>query len=375
MDNNVLSGMNLTELQEVVQQLGAPRFVAKQLADWLYAKQVTDFEQMTNLPLALRQRLAEQYIIGRKPHVERLESKDGTVKYLFPTLASTTDVAEGRNSLVESVFIPTAEESEAEQSRHERGTLCVSSQVGCKMGCLFCMTGRQGFSAQLTPAEILNQVYALPEWERLTNLVFMGQGEPLDNVDAVLKACELLTAPYGLAWSPKRITVSTVGDMQGLKRLLEESSCSVAISLHFAQPELRRIYMPAERVWPIRRVVEFLRNYEFAVEGGQRRLSFEYIVFEGLNDTPEAIDALVDLLKGMRCRVNLIPFHTIPNSPFRAASETRMKALRNEITRRGVFCTLRASRGEDIMAACGLLSNAHKAANYGKEKQRGSQNK
>ncbi|MBP3773822.1 MAG: 23S rRNA (adenine(2503)-C(2))-methyltransferase RlmN [Bacteroidaceae bacterium] len=341
-----LSGMTLQELQGVALDMGLPKFTGKQLAQWLYAKQVTAIDEMTNLSKEARTRLAGKFQLGRRPALRRWVSRDGTVKYLFPTQSGHQ---------VESVFIPT----------EERGTLCVSSQVGCRMGCQFCMTGRQGLQAQLTAADILNQIYSLPEFSRLTNVVFMGQGEPFDNLDAVLRACEILTSPYGLAWSPKRITVSTVGHQKGLRRFLNESQCNVAISLHFAIPEERAQWMPAQKAWPIEKTVQMLKEYDFCREdeetGGhlgakQRRLSFEYIVFKDLNDSRKHSDSIVRLLQGLDCRVNLIPFHSIPDSPFRAAPEVKMKMMRDYLTQHGLFSMLRASRGEDIMAACGLLS-------------------
>ncbi len=348
MEKKTLSGMSLAELERVTYELGMPKYAAKQIATWLYTKQIFSIAEMSNISKAFREKLEEHFELGRKQPLKKQKSKDGTVKYLFPTQSG---------HYVETVYIPTA----------DRATLCVSSQVGCKMGCQFCMTGRQGFQAQLTAADILNQIYALPEFAHLTNIVFMGQGEPLDNIDNVLRTCEILTAPYGLAWSPKRVTVSTVGDLKNLKRFLNESQCNLAISLHFPTPSLRGQFMPAEKAWPIQKVIDVLKDYEFCNaelqwhEGAkQRRLSFEYIVFAGINDSHRHRDAIVELLKGLNCRVNLIPFHAIPDSPFQPAPEKRMKEMRDYLTYKGVFSTLRASRGEDIMAACGLLTTKEK---------------
>ena len=335
----VLSGLTPAEWEAVVAEVGQPRFVAKQLAGWLYNKRIFGFDEMSNISKRVRDVLAERYDIGRCKPVKRRESKDGTVKYLFA-------VAEGRT--VEAVFIPD----------HDRGTLCVSSQVGCKMGCRFCMTGRQGFEANLSAAEILNQIYSLPEFDRLTNIVFMGQGEPFDNTGEVLRALEVLTADWGLAWSPKRITVSTVGVMKGLQRFLKESRCNLAVSLHFAFGGDRADHMPAQRPYPVEDVVELLKDYFPAEnsEAHQRRLSFEYILFEGINDKVHHLDKIVKLLRGLECRVNLIPFHRIPDSPYTGATEDRLKRTRNYLTSKGLFATVRASRGQDIEAACGLLN-------------------
>jgi len=333
-----LLGKNMEELREVARETGLPPYAAKQMAHWIYERGVADIAEMTNLAKAAREKLQEHYQMGRMAPATSQTSVDGTKKYLFPTVSG---------HYVESVFIPDG----------DRATLCVSSQVGCKMGCAFCMTGRQGFDGQLTATDILNQIYSLPERERLTNVVFMGQGEPFDNLDAVLRATELLTADYGLAWSPRRITVSTVGLRKGMERFLVESQCHLAVSLHNPFPGERAEMMPAERAWSLTDCIGMLAREDWS---GQRRLSFEYIVFEGLNDSERHARELVRLLAPLKCRVNLIRFHTIPDSPFRGAPEATMVRLRDYLTRHGVTTTIRASRGEDIMAACGLLSTASK---------------
>lgn len=345
-----LLGLTLEELQAAAVSMGLPRFVGKQLADWLYRHHAATFDEMTNLSKATRARLNEQYVVGLSAPVEAQCSVDGTKKYLFRTLAG---------HYVETVYIPD----------DDRATVCVSSQVGCKMGCAFCMTGRQGFAASLTAADILNQVCALPECDRLTNIVFMGQGEPFDNLDAVLRATRALTAPWGFAWSPRRITVSSVGLAKGLTRFLDESECHLAISLHHPIPEERARLMPAERAFSIRDVVSLLKQYDFcrrqhlnAETTHQRRLSFEYIVFDGINDTIRHAEALVSLLDGLDCRVNLIRFHDIPDTPLHGAPREKMLRLRDYLTAHGIFTTIRASRGEDIFAACGLLTTAKNEA-------------
>lgn len=331
-----LLGKNMDELRLVAQTVGLPAFAAKQMAQWIYAHGVADIDEMTNISKQARAKLKEQYSVGRRAHSLVQTSVDGTRKYLFPTESG---------HFVESVFIPD----------RDRATLCVSSQVGCKMGCQFCMTGRQGFDGQLSAGDILNQIYSLPEREQLTNIVFMGQGEPFDNLDAVLRATELLTADYGLAWSPRRITVSTVGLRKGMERFLRESQCHLAVSLHNPFPAERAAMMPAEKAWSLTEFLPMLAQEDWT---GQRRLSFEYIVFEGLNDSKAHARELVRLLAPLHCRVNLIRFHSIPDSPFRGASEFTMTSLRDYLSRHGITATIRASRGEDIMAACGLLNTA-----------------
>lgn len=335
MDKLPLIGLPLSQLKAVAAEVGLPAFAGGQMAQWLYQKGVADIGAMTNLSLAARQRLAERYVVGQMAPVRRQESADGTVKYLFPTASGKT---------VESVFIPDA----------DRGTLCVSCQVGCKMACRFCMTGRQGFHGNLTAADILNQVYALPERERLTNIVFMGQGEPMDNLDAVLAAIDILTAPYGWAWSPRRITVSTVGLRKGLQRFLDESQCHLAVSLHNAFADERAAIIPAQHSFPAAEIVALLRQYDWT---GQRRLTFEYIVFGGQNDTNRHARQLAQLLEGLECRVNLIRWHVLPGETvLHEASMQRMEAFRDYLNHRGLTCTIRASRGQDIDAACGLLN-------------------
>ena len=335
-----LLGMSLQELKDVAKSLGMPAFTGGQMAKWLYAKHASSIDDMTDISKANREKLKGQYAIGCVQPTDRVQSCDGTVKYLYPT-------ASGK--FVETVYIPDK----------DRATLCVSSQVGCKMNCLFCQTGKQGFEVNLTVCDILNQIYSLPERDTLTNIVFMGQGEPMDNLDNVLRATEVLTADYGYAWSPKRITVSSVGLRGKLKRFIEESDCHLAISLHSPIHEQRAMLMPAERAMPITDIVEMLRGYDFS---HQRRLSFEYIVFGGLNDSQTHAREIIKLLKGLDCRVNLIRFHQIPGVDLHGADESRMEAFRDYLTGHGVFTTIRASRGQDIYAACGLLSTAKKEA-------------
>lgn len=331
-----LLGMTLGELKEVAKSLGMPAFTGGQIAKWLYTQHVRSIDEMTNISKANREKLAAAYAVGCKDPIDAQYSKDGTVKYLFPTESG---------KFVETVYIP----------EDDRATLCVSSQVGCKMNCLFCQTGKQGFEGSLTATDILNQVYSLPERDKLTNIVFMGQGEPMDNLDNVLRATEILTAGFGYGWSPKRITVSSVGVKGKLKRFLEESDCHVAISMHSPLHEQRSALMPAERGMSIESIVGLLANYDFS---HQRRLSFEYIVFKDVNDSEAHAKAIVRLLKGLDCRINLIRFHPIPNTPLQGVDDRKMEVFRNYLTQHGVFTTIRASRGQDIFAACGLLSTA-----------------
>jgi len=332
-----LLGKTLAELQTIAASCGLPNYAGKQLADWLYVQRVTDIDQMTNISLKGREELKQQYTVGRHAPVAQVESADGTKKYLFQV----------EEQFVESVYIP----------EDDRATLCVSTQAGCKMGCKFCMTGTLGFHGQLTAGDILNQVMSIPESEKLTNIVLMGEGEPMDNVDAVLQFLDVMTASYGPAWSPKRITVSSVGLIPGLKRLLEESECHVAISLHNPYHAERAEIMPAEKAYPMQNVICLLKQYDFS---HQRRVSFEYICWGGVNDSERYADEMLRLLKGLDCRINLIRYHDGGQADFPASNEDNMVHMRDYLTQKGLTTTIRRSRGEDILAACGMLVNALK---------------
>jgi len=329
-----LVGKTLEELERLVKELGMPGFTAGQIAGWLYQKKVSSIEEMTNISLVHRKRLKENYALGRNEFARKQESADGTIKYLFPV---------SNRQLVETVYIP----------EKERATLCISSQAGCKMNCRFCMTGKQGFSGQLTAGDMLNQILSIPETDSLTNVVFMGMGEPLDNVGELLKTLEILTADYGFAWSPKRITVSTVGIWPGLKRFLEESKVHLAISLHSPYPAERLSLTPVEKAYPLTEILHLIKQYDFT---RQRRVSFEYILFGGLNDDLKHAIALSKLLKDIPCRVNLIKYHPVPGIDLSASSQEKMIEFRDCLNDRGILATIRLSRGEDIWAACGMLT-------------------
>lgn len=331
-----LYGQTLPQLEVLCNRLEMPRFAAKQIARWLYDKHATTIEAMSDLSARHRALLAETYEVGLTAPEKVSISTDGTKKYLYRT---------SQNHFIESAYIPDG----------DRATLCISSQAGCRMGCRFCATGRQGLQHSLSTNEILNQIGSLPERERLTNVVFMGMGEPLDNLDNLLPALEVLTSAWGFGWSPTRITVSTAGVASRLERFLEATQVHLAVSLHNPFPHERAEIMPVEKAWPIREVVEILRRYDFT---HQRRVSFEYIVMSGLNDSPRHIRELCRLLDGIKCRINLIRFHKIPGSPYFSPDDRAMIAFRDALTAKGIHTTIRTSRGEDIQAACGLLSTA-----------------
>ena len=336
-----LLGKTLAELQQVALSVGLQKFAGKQLAEWLYVRRASSFEQMTNISLKGRQALEEQYTIGRHEPVAEAVSKDGTKKYLFRL---SGDEVKG-DVFIESVYIPD----------NDRATLCVSTQAGCKMGCKFCMTGTLGFHGQLPASEILNQIFSIPDADKLTNIVYMGEGEPMDNIDHVLRSLQVMTEPWGCAWSPKRITVSTVGVVPGLERFLKESECHLAVSLHNPFGAERQEIMPIEKRYHLTDVVAMLKQYDWQ---HQRRVSFEYICWHGQNDTIRHANELIRLLKGLPCRMNLIRFHAGVDQAFASSDEKQMEWLRDYLSDHGITTTIRRSRGEDILAACGMLVNA-----------------
>ena len=332
-----LLGKTLEEMQAAVASCGLKPFVGRQIADWLYAKRAVSWDQMTNIGKDAKARIREKFELGTSAPVGLAESSDGTKKYLF-------EVSPG--NCVEAVMIPD----------DDRKTLCVSSQAGCKMGCKFCMTGRQGWHGNLDVADILNQFLSIDEARDLTNAVFMGMGEPLDNYGNLRRVLLVLTSDWGFGWSPKRITVSTIGVLPSLQRYLDEERCHLAVSLHNPFPEEREQMMPAQKAWNICDIVKLLHKYDFS---GQRRVSFEYTMFAGFNDDKRHADALIRLLKGLECRVNLIRFHKIPDFPYDTSSAAVMDAFKDRLNNNGITCTIRSSRGEDILAACGMLAGKH----------------
>lgn len=329
-----LFGKTPIELKQITLELGLPGFAAQQISEWLYKKQAVSIEEMTNISKQNREKLAEKFEVGRIAYSNVQTSADGTKKYLFPT---------SDRRFIEAAYIPD----------DDRATLCVSSQVGCKMGCLFCMTGKQGFQSQLAAGEIVNQISSLPEREKLTNIVYMGMGEPFDNLDGVMRSIEIMTSDWGLGLSPRRITVSTIGIIPAMKHFIENSDCHLAVSMHTPFHDERKKLMPIENVYPIAQAVALLRDYDF---GKQRRISFEYIMFKGINDTPRHVNEIARLLNGLRCRMNLIRFHPIPDTPLQSSDEATIQTFREALVKKGIRTTVRASRGQDIFAACGLLS-------------------
>ncbi len=333
-----LFGKTLEELRDFSEGLGQKSFIGNQLADWIYKKKAASFGEMTNLSISVRTQLGDLCEIGLTPHARVQESSDGTKKYLFP-------VKQGH--FVETAYIPET----------SRDTLCISTQVGCMRGCSFCMTGRQGLQGNLTSGEILNQIHSLPESGRLTNLVYMGMGEPFDNFTELMKSLEILTAPWGYGWSSRRITVSTIGILPAIQEFLKQSACNLAISLHTPFHEERKEMMPVEKAHPVKDIIEDLKNQDIS---RYRNISFEYILFKDLNDSPQHVNALVRLLDGLRCKVNLISFHNIPGTRLKGLPLKKMIEFKDALNSKGLTATVRKSRGQDIDAACGLLSTREK---------------
>jgi 23S rRNA (adenine2503-C2)-methyltransferase len=334
MSKEPIFGKTLEELRTVTGELGLPSYAAGQIAGWLYKKNVTSIDEMTNLSKESRKLLDERYFVGKTTFSNVMESADGTKKFLFPTL---------RKEFVETAYIP----------EPKRKTLCLSTQVGCKRACLFCMTGQQGFQGNLTAGEIINQLSSIPERDEVTNLVYMGMGEPLDNLKEVMKSLEILTSGYGFGMSPRRITVSTIGIIPGIKEFLDKSNCHLAVSMNSPFEHERKHLMPVENVCPFASVIEELKSYD---TGRQRRISFEYILFKGMNDTPRHVRELSGLLTGLRCRINLIRFHPVPGVPLESSDNITIEQFKEALNKKGIFTTIRQSRGEDIYAACGMLS-------------------
>jgi 23S rRNA (adenine2503-C2)-methyltransferase len=329
-----LFGKSLNELTALAIELGLPKFTGKQMAEWLYQKDISTIEEMTNLSKKARELLSSNYEFGLVNSTKVQESIDGTKKYLFPT-------AQGK--FIETAMIPD----------DDRKTVCVSSQVGCKMGCLFCMTGKQGFQGQLTAGEIVNQIRNIPERHVVTNIVYMGMGEPFDNMEEVLKSLEILTSEWGFAMSPRRITVSTIGIIPGMVTFLNQSEAHLAVSMHTPFDDERQKLMPVQVAYPLAEVIREIKSWDF---GRQRRVSFEYIVFKGLNDSSRHVAELAKILNGIKCRINLIRFHPIPGTPLEGTDENTLQKFKEKLNDKGILTTIRASRGQDIYAACGLLS-------------------
>ena len=326
------------ELRASVEALAEPGYRARQLLGWLYARGARTFAEMTDLPLGLRRRLEREAFTGTLVTVRRQVAADGTEKFLF---------ALDDGWQVESVLIP----------EENRLTACISTQVGCPLDCTFCLTGAMGFSRNLRAWEIVGQVMALrpaAALRRLSNIVFMGMGEPLANAQQTFRALEILLCPDGLAFPPRRITVSTVGLVPEMAALGAAGfGVNLAVSLSAPTDALRDRLMPINRRYPLAELVRACRAYPLKP---RQRITFEYVMLDGVNDSPELARALVRLVAGLHCKVNLIPLNPASELPFRPSPRRRIEVFRRVLKAAGVLATIRESRGQDIFAACGMLS-------------------
>ncbi|HEY8497176.1 MAG TPA: 23S rRNA (adenine(2503)-C(2))-methyltransferase RlmN [Limnochordales bacterium] len=331
-----LYGMGLEELTAFVQELGEPAYRARQLMEWLYQRHVTDFDAMTNLPKALRHTLAQR-ATAEAPTVAHVQvSSDGTRKYLLRVFDGDT---------VEAVLIPEG----------NRLTACLSSQIGCGIGCRFCATALMGLTRNLSPGEIAGQLAAIQHesGRRVTNVVMMGMGEPLANYTSVMRALRLMNHPLGFGLGARRLTISTVGIVPRIRDLAREVlQVGLAVSLHAADDETRDLLVPINQRYPIAELMAAVRDY---VEQTHRRVTFEYVLLRGVNDSPADARKLAGLLEGLLCHVNLIPFNPVPETGFERPEAAVIKRFQDELTKRGIPATVRRSRGSDIDAACGQL--------------------
>jgi len=338
-----LYGMTLEGLQALAAKLDMPRYRGEQIARWLYSGHFDSIDGMTNLSRADRGRLKEVAEIRVSAPVEERVSADGTKKYAFLT---------DGGDVVEAAMIPDG----------DRRTLCLSSQVGCRVGCRFCATGAMRLRGNLSAGEILNQYRSIPERDQITNIVYMGMGEPLDNLPAVVDSARLFTAPTGYGLSTRRVTLSTVGKPEPLARFLDRCDVRLAISLHTPFEEERRGLIPGTRGYDLAELMQMLRR---RAREDSRRVSFEYVMLKGINDSLRHADATANLVRGMRTRVNLIPFHPWEGNEMEPSSSAQIERFRARIEARGVAATVRRSRGLDIDAACGLLATQHPATTGG----------
>jgi len=327
--------ITLNELESTLESMNVKPYRARQIYKWVYQMDATDFDSMTNLPKGLRASLKEMFTLGTLSVAETSTSKDGSTKYLLAT-------RDGHH--VETVFMPDDGKS----------TLCLSTQVGCKMSCAFCVTGKIGFIRDLTPGEIVGQIMAVkPDVgdNRITNIVFMGMGEPVDNIENVLKAIGIMEEPLGLKISHRRLTISTVGLIDGL-RLVDTKKAQLAISLNAATGAVRTRLMPINRVYPLHDVVAYVRSLG---DMGRKRVTFEYVMLKHINDSLEDARLLAELLKGVKCKINIIPYNESPYAEFKSPDEESVRRFQSYLIDRRFTAIVRDSRARDIGGGCGQL--------------------
>ena len=335
-----LKNMTLEEIATFISRQGKEKYRARQIVKWLYQYGATSFDEMTNISKKCRAELRETARISSLPIEKAQESVDGTKKFLFR-------LEDGY--CIESVLI--------REKNH--WTICISTQAGCNMGCRFCLTGKYGLKRNLLPSEIVNQIMCLrfntPEGTNIKNIVMMGMGEPLANYENVLKAIDIITTDACAAFSTRRITVSTCGIAPMIEKLGQDSSVNLAVSLNAPDDDTRSHLMPINRKYPLKTLLEACRNFPMP---RRRRITFEYILIDGVNDSVEQAEQLAALMRGVRCKFNLIPFNEFPGSDFKTPSEKRIDDFRNVLIRHNYTAVIRASKGRDILAACGQLRGA-----------------
>lgn len=338
MGRKEMCGLSAEEMYNVIKDEGFSHEHAVILANAIYKKGTSNFSGLSKIPKKLMEYLSSCSETGVYNPAASEKSTDGAIKYLF----------RNRDGLqFETVFIPDG----------KRNTVCVSTQSGCRMGCPFCVTGKYGFHGNLDAGDIVNQVIGIPEAEKVTHVVFMGMGEPLDNIENVLKACGILSAEWGKALSQGNITVSTVGIATGVNQFLEKSGCNLTLSLFSPFPDERRMFIPAETLNPASSIIELMRNYPVKKK---RRLSVAYVMIAGINDTDKHLNGLKEMLGGTGIRINLLPYHRIGNDLNSSSSAERMMYFKHSLVTSGISASIRKSRGADISAACGLLATGLK---------------
>jgi 23S rRNA (adenine2503-C2)-methyltransferase len=351
-----IQDLDLAALETWCADVGEPPYRAAQVLGWVHRRGADDFDAMSNLGKELRRQLAETFAIGRLVPSDVAQATDGTRKLLFALPPASPGM---RPASIESVLIP---QTGRPGGARDRLTLCISSQAGCGMGCGFCATARMGLVRNLRPAEIVGQVTTairLAAPESVTNIVLMGMGEPLANFDAVRLACEILTAEWGLAISPRRITVSTVGLAPQIPRFIADTRVNLAVSLHATTDEQRDRLVPVNRRYPLAALLAACREVPLA---RRKRITFEYVMLAGENDAEADARRLVQLLHGLRAKVNLIPFNPFPGAAYEPSPRMRVVRFQETLLSHGIHATIRESRGQDIQAACGQLAVARSAA-------------
>lgn len=329
-----LCGLTVDEIYELIKPSEFTYSHAISISTSLYKRRLKAYTDFPKIPGKLKSLLINQTETGFFPYSEMQISEDRTIKYLFMNY-------EGR--WFETVYIPDG----------KRHTACVSTQSGCRMGCPFCVSGAYGFHGNLTTGEIINQIISIPPAGKITHVVFMGMGEPLDNTDNVLKACEILTASWGLAMSPRNITVSTVGILPAVEKFLSGTDCNLTFSLHSPFPDERKHIVPVEKKYPSAEIIRILK--EAKLKKG-RRLTIAYVMISGINDSDKHLEELISLLRGSSVRVNLLPYHSAGGDNNVSSTPEKMQAFKHNLVISGISASVRKSRGEDISAACGLLA-------------------